>query len=89
MMLDESIERALHSAEPFKELRSLVMYRLSQGEEKKAVLETFEKARQHLRQTNREMDEDVLMEIMDCLVGWCSPQMRLPPDSQTEVVKDG
>jgi hypothetical protein len=40
----------------------------------------FEKARQFLREADREKDEDAVMDVMDFLLGWCSPHMQLPPD---------
>ena len=42
------------------------------------VVEHFEEARQRLREADREAEEDVVMNVMDCLVGWCSPHMKLP-----------
>ena len=48
------------------------------GQTREAVLDLFEHARQQLRQANREAEEDAVMDVMDFLVGWCSPQMRLP-----------
>jgi hypothetical protein len=45
------------------------------------VLALFETARQQLREAGREADEDVLMDVMDCLVGWCGPAARLSPDA--------
>jgi hypothetical protein len=89
MALKESIEKALESPEPFKELRHLAVQLLSKGQDQTAILAVFEKVRQELRQGNRGQEEDVIMEVMDCLVGWCSPHMKLPPDPQAEVIKDG
>ena len=80
MILDERLEQALRAQEPVKELRSLVTRLYSEGHERAAVLEIFEKARRHLRQAGREADEDAVMEVMDFLVGWCSPHVKLPAD---------
>jgi hypothetical protein len=33
-----------------------------------------------LRQADREADEDAITDVMDFLVGWCSPHMKLPPE---------
>jgi hypothetical protein len=89
LLVKESSEKALESPDPFKELRHLAIQLLSTGQDQAGVLAVFEKARQELRQANRGEDEDVIMEVMDCLVGWCSPSLKLPPDPQAEVVKDG
>jgi len=80
MMVDECFEQALRSPHRLAALRSLAMQCLSQGQDKAAVFERFEKVRQALRLAKREQDEDAVMEVMDFLVGWCSPHMQLPPD---------
>jgi hypothetical protein len=36
-----------------------------------------------LRQLGRETEEDPVMDVMDFLVGWCSPHMKLPPEQST------
>jgi hypothetical protein len=33
-----------------------------------------------LRQAGREADEDMVMDVMDFLMGWCSPHMKLPSE---------
>jgi hypothetical protein len=56
---------------------------LADGQSREAVLELFEQARRELRQANKETEEDALMDVMDLLLDWCSPHMRLPPDQPT------
>jgi hypothetical protein len=80
MTFDESLEQALRSSEPVSALRALALQLLSGGQRKEAVLALFESARQQLREANRAADEDAVMDVMDCLAGWCSPHMKLPPD---------
>ncbi|MGC8642322.1 MAG: hypothetical protein ACP5XB_20870 [Isosphaeraceae bacterium] len=77
MAIEEQIEHALNSPEPFQQLRSLAARMLHEGYARTAVVEHFEEARQRLRQADREAEEDVVMDVMDCLVGWCSPHMKL------------
>ena len=81
MKLDESIEQALRSPEPIPKLRSVVADLFSRGMDKAAVLAMFEDSRQELRQAGREADEDAVMDVMDFLIGWCSPHMKLEPDT--------
>jgi hypothetical protein len=88
MMVDECLEQALHSAEPVDQLRSLVLRLLSQGQDKATVLERLEQMRRQLREADREADEDAVMDVMDFLLGWCSPHMRLPPDDQETLGED-
>jgi hypothetical protein len=82
-MIDERIEQALRSSEPVHQLRQLALHLLANGQTRQAVLDFFEHARQQLRQADREGEEDTVMDIMDFLVGWCSPHMKLPPEQPT------
>jgi hypothetical protein len=79
-MIDPRIEQALRSSAPLHALRNLALRLLADGQTREAILDLFERARQQLRQTNRETEEDAVMDVMDFLVGWCSPHMKLPPE---------
>jgi hypothetical protein len=79
-MVDQSIEQALRSSQPVNELRNLVLHLLADGQTREAILGLLESARQQLRKVDREADEDTVMDVMDFLVGWCSPHMKLPPE---------
>ena len=82
-MMDQRIEQALRANNPVKELRDLTLHLLANGQTRDAILELFERARQQLRQADRETEEDAVMDAMDFLVGWCSPHMKLPPEQAT------
>jgi hypothetical protein len=58
----------------------LTLHLLANGQTRDTILNLFERARQQLRQTGRETEEDAVMDAMDFLVGWCSPHMKLPPE---------
>jgi hypothetical protein len=77
MTFDESLERALRSPAPVLELRALAQRLLSEGQQQTALLDRFEAARADLRRAGRDADEDAVLDVMDFLVGWCSPHMRL------------
>jgi hypothetical protein len=77
MQVDERIELALHSPDPYKQLYALAVNLLEQGSERAKVVEDFKKAQRQLREADREAEEDVLMDVLDCLVGWCSPHVRI------------
>ncbi len=79
MQLDPRIQQALASPEPLTQLRFLVRELQTQGQDQAAILALFEQARQQLRQEGRDREEDVLLEVMDFLAGWCSPHMSLVP----------
>jgi len=90
MTLETRFEKALGSLEPIETLRSLVGELAAEGYDKAAILELFEQQRQRLRLANREADEDAVMDVMDFLVGWCSPHMKLLSDesgSSNEVIQ--
>jgi Uma2 family endonuclease len=80
MTFEEASEEALRAPEPVNRLHSLVLRLSSQGQTKATILDLLEQARRQLRQAGREADEDAVMDVMDFLVGWCSPHMKLPPD---------
>jgi hypothetical protein len=71
------IDVALIAAEPGLALRNTVKEWLNAGVEREVVLQRLEGARQRLRDENREEDEDVVMDVMDLLLGWSGPDARL------------
>ena len=77
MVVLERIERALRSARPYDELRAVASALLDEGDSDQQVYDLFETVRARLRAESREADEDIIMEVMDCLVGWCSPAQDL------------
>jgi hypothetical protein len=77
MRVDERIELALHSPEPFKQLHALAVNLLDQGSDRATVIQDFKKVQRQLRAADREAEEDVLMDVLDCLVDWCSPHVRI------------
>lgn len=81
MAVDAKIEDAMHAPDPLLRLRALAISMQENGQEQTAILEFFERNRQALREAGREAHEDVVLEVMDFLVGWCSPHMDLAPKS--------
>ncbi len=77
MTLPQSLEHALESADLVGALRNLAEKQLAAGTDKAVLLEAFEQLRQRCRAADRERDEDAVMDVMDFLVGWCSPHVRL------------
>lgn len=77
MAIPAAIEKALRSPKPFEELRASAIALLAEGRTEKAVCDLFEAARASLRLESREVEEDIVMDVMDCLAGWCSPHHKL------------
>src|SRR5262245_3390139 len=78
-MIDPAFEQALRSGEPVAGLRQLATEQLGQGLTREEVLARFEQVRQQLRSADREEDEDAVLDVMDFLVGWCSPHAKIDP----------
>jgi hypothetical protein len=70
-------EAALQSEDPYVALRSTVKELLDQGYGRKAVLSVLEEFRESLQMENREREEELILDIMDDLVGWTSPHLAL------------
>jgi hypothetical protein len=83
MSLDPRVQDALSSSDPLNRLRSLVGTLQAHGLGQSAILEMFEETRRQLREAGRENDEEVILEVMDFLVGWCSPHMSLEPKNRS------
>ncbi len=74
---DQLFEDALASAEPLWELRGVVRGLLADGHDRALILSDHERFQLALRTAGREADEDIVLEVMDFVVGWSSPHMRL------------
>ena len=52
------------------------------GMDKKTMYDNLELLRREMREKDDELSEDYIMDLMDCVVGWCgNPDYRLFPDS--------
>ncbi len=78
MPIENCFEEALRSPDPTEALRSVAFRLRAEGQEQEKVIAKFENARAQLREANRDAEEDIIMDVMDCLVGWCSPHVRIP-----------
>jgi hypothetical protein len=54
-------------------LRTLLTRALKDGEKRETILTKMEE----LRKSVSDEQEDILLEVMDYLVGWCSPHAKL------------
>jgi len=88
LIIEKRFEHALATSDPVEALRSLVLELSTEGFAKAAILEIFEQQRQRLRTANRESAEEAVMDVMDFLVGWCSPHMKLLADESESSNQD-
>ena len=72
----------------FGALCALVKELYSDGLDEGEVLGILERSRERLVSQDRETDEDRILEVMDFVVGFCSPQNRLQRDSVGSGDKD-
>ena len=79
--VEQGFEAALHHPEAYQQLRMLALALAVEGFTPSYIYDLFEQHRIRLREMRRYNDEDVVMDCMDCIVGWCSPHERLfdPP----------
>ena len=77
MSIQEQLDEALRSERPIWRLRDVVQSLLAQGQEREAVVAELEHFRCFLHAMGRDEDEDIVLEVMDFLVGWSSPHMKL------------
>jgi hypothetical protein len=77
MAITSDFQAALASEEPREGLRQAVAHELEGGTSRENVLAQLEQLRADLRARGREDDEDVVLEVMDFVTGFCSPHMRL------------
>src|SRR3954453_5068286 len=85
MTFSELIENALRSPQPFEHLRLAATAPLAEGRTPQSVYELFEAVRAQLREEKRQVEEDVVMDAMDCLCGWCSPHQEINPGATVGV----
>src|SRR5439155_13223602 len=76
MTFEAALGQALQSDEPLQKARSLAQQLVNSGQSKQKILEQFEQSRQRLRKEGKEREEDVLLDVMDFIEGWCSPPMK-------------
>lgn len=74
MKPEARFEEALQYADSYEQLKKLALEFAAEGKTPDGVLESF---RAQLRIADREREEDVIVDVMDCIVGWCSPNEKL------------
>ncbi|MGH7171432.1 MAG: hypothetical protein ACRELF_01080 [Gemmataceae bacterium] len=78
MEREDRFEEALHSTNPIDSLRALVLEFSAEGYRKPQIVALFEKLLTQLQnEPAREGDADTVRDVLDFLLGWCSPYMKL------------
>jgi hypothetical protein len=77
MNFEIEIEKALRSKTPSLSLRSFLQDLLDNGEMKEKILQNLTEYRKKLFLPSQEREDDILLDMMDYVAGWCSPHMNL------------
>jgi hypothetical protein len=75
--IQQQLVDALGAERPLECLRAVVQHLLTTGVDPSSVESELEGVRERLRYEGREDDEDVVLNVMDFLTGWCSPHMKI------------
>lgn len=79
----------MNPQDPVGSLRDAIIRRLTvDGMSREGVLGDLEDLRSSLAADAREDDEEVVMTVMDQIVGWCSPQWSLAKVGTSELAED-
>lgn len=71
--------KALRSATPQKTLTVEIRRRLVDESARPMLVSVLQAFALELRQEGREADEEVVLDVLDGLTGFCSPQARIDP----------
>jgi hypothetical protein len=72
-----TLRDCIHKNDPVLSLRQSVFALFSDGVSKETVLASFEMFRRELQDRGDDVLEDLVLDVMDCVAGWCSPDMKL------------
>ena len=77
MKYRQRLEKAARGTNSSEDLLREVKALLALGVDRNEILDVFEVIRTALQKDNMEEAEDIVLEVMDLLVGWCSPHAEL------------
>ncbi len=75
--MDAEIAAALQQEWPFAALWEVAKARRDAGRSREELMDDMSALRAELVAAGREADEDVVLEVMDCLSGHVSPHLKL------------
>jgi hypothetical protein len=87
MTLDDAYEKALCGPNPVEQLRSLAVDLLSLGHGRSEIVTSLQVFARQLRIEERESEEEAVLDVLDCLVGWCAPHMDVEAISGAETAE--
>jgi hypothetical protein len=70
-------ESALAVSSSHGPLVALALALIDEGQTQQQVYQAFDEMRESLRREGRDFDESSIMDVMDRIVGYCPPELRL------------
>lgn len=77
MEIRSQIEAILQGENSDKDLYEMVKQLIAECHPKEVLLKQFEELHLDLMPAGKEKEDDIILDIMDYLAGWCSPHMKL------------
>lgn len=80
MIPQERFDAALRSGDVYEALRESVLQLAQEGHGKEEIYAAFEQLLLRIRaqhQGSESEEEDIVLDVMDTIVGWCSPNKQL------------
>jgi hypothetical protein len=74
---EDEFESALAAAEPLQHLSGKVSEFLEAGADREELRVRLEAFHVKLADAGREDDDDVVLEVLDYMTGWCHPSKRI------------
>jgi hypothetical protein len=74
---DHAVTEALLTDDPHAAVREVVVAQRQRGATLESLYEALTATMLRLRGEGREAEEDVLLDVMDQVTGWCSPHARI------------
>ena len=76
-LLQDRLGKSLCADDPFAALSTVVRALVEEGESREALYEELERLRATLRHHGRHDRDDIVLDVMDLLAGFCAPQARI------------
>ncbi len=77
MISDRIYDNTLRSDKPYENLRAQVTTLNQEGKAKAEIVESLERLVLRLRGEGRPQDEELVLDVLDALGGWCHPSHHL------------
>lgn len=81
MEREQSLLAALQTTDPFLSLRTVVQEMFDQRVSQDVILTCLERIHTKLVSEGNESRDDIVLEVMDCVVGWCSSNLKFKKPS--------